>query len=246
MPPKPSRSKATDASPTEVSAVVESTLAALQRRADPKVREQMQRQFGIKGDVADSAFGLRISEVRAIAKATKKRGKAHDQWNHALALALWETAQYEARMAAVFVDVPSLVTPAQMDRWARGFTDWAVCDTACFLLFDRTPHAFAKSTKWATSSHEFVKRAAFALLAGVALHDKVRSDDEFLPYLALIELASRDSRNFVKKGVSWALRGIGKRSPRLRKHARAVAKRLAESPEAAARWVGKDALRDLA
>lgn len=228
-----------------MNAVVSSTLAALQRRADPKIRDQIQHQFGIKGELANSAFGLRMSEVRAIAKGVKKRGKAHAEWNHALALALWETAQYEARMVAVFVDVPALVTSAQMDRWARDFTDWAVCDTACFLLFDRTPYAFAKAKKWATSKHEFVKRAAFALLAGIALHDKDRADDDFLPCLPLIERAAEDGRNFVKKGVSWALRGIGKRSARLRKEAVTVAKRLATSPHTSARWIGRDTLRDL-
>jgi 3-methyladenine DNA glycosylase AlkD len=132
-----------------------------------------------------------------------------------------------------------------MDRWCRDFDNWGICDTVCFCLFDRTPHAWAKIAKWSGSREEFVKRAAFALLASLALHDKTTADGPFLASLPLIERAAADERNFVKKGVSWALRGVGRRSPALKAAAVTVAGRLAASTEPAARWVGKDALRDL-
>ena len=93
-----------------------------------------------------------------------------------------------------------------MDRWARDFDNWATCDTLCFALFDRTAHAFDMVDRWADDEAEFVKRAAFALLASLALHDKKREDEAFLSRLPLIEKAASDERNFVKKGVSWALR----------------------------------------
>jgi 3-methyladenine DNA glycosylase AlkD len=157
-----------------------------------------------------------------------------------------ETGWYEARMMAAFVDDPALVTPAQMDRWAGDFDNWAICDTVCFHLFDKSPYAWRKIRKWSGRRDEFVKRAAFALLASVALHDKAAPADRFLEALPLVERAARDPRNFVKKGVSWALRGIGKRrDPSLKAAAIGVAERLAASEDAAARWVGKDALRDL-
>lgn len=244
MPKGKKSADATTPEATDVHAAVRSTLAALQHHADPKISEQMQRQFGIKGSVAQSAFGLRMADVQKVAKSIKKRGKANAEWNHALALALWETAQYEARMVAIYVDVPALVTPSQMDAWAKDFTDWAVCDTASFKLFDASPHAFAKVEKWSTSKHEFVKRAAFAILAGAALHDKDRPDDDFLPFFKIIEAAASDDRNFVKKGVSWALRGLGKRSTYLLKPAKACASKLAASSIPSERWIGKDALRD--
>lgn len=133
-------------------------------------------------------------------------------------------------MLAAYVDEPERVTPAQMDRWCAEFADWSVCDTLCFALFDRTPHAFAKIEQWHLRKEEFVKRAAFALLAGVALHDKR-------------ELDAPDGRNFVKKGVSWALRTIGVRNQKLHDATMALATRLATSTES--RWVGKDVLRDL-
>jgi 3-methyladenine DNA glycosylase AlkD len=190
------------------------------------------------GIPSDGAFGVPVGKIRAYAK---ELGTQHD-----LALALWKSGQYESRMLACFVADPARVTPAIMDVWARTFDNWAVCDTACFHLFDRTPQAFAKVRKWATRRDEFVKRAAFALLASVALHDKKAPDEPFLAALPLIERAAGDERNFVRKGVSWALRGIGKRrSDPLRAAALELATRLAASDDAAARWVGRDALRDL-
>jgi 3-methyladenine DNA glycosylase AlkD len=133
-----------------------------------------------------------------------------------------------------------------MEQWAREFDNWATCDTACFKLFDQTPHAWPKIGQWAKRREEFVKRAGFALLACVALHDKKAGDAPFLRALALVEEGAGDERNFVKKGVSWALRAIALRNAALARAAGEVAERLAASDEAAARWVGKDALKALA
>jgi 3-methyladenine DNA glycosylase AlkD len=150
-------------------------------------------------------------------------------------------------MLTAFVDEPERVTAAQMDRWTRDFDNWGLCDTLCFHLFDRTPHAFAMVKKWSDSEKEFVKRTAFALLASLALHRKELGDAPFLDGLALIERAATDERNFVKKGVSWALRGIGgRKSPALKTATLKTAKQLAASTDPTARWIGKDALRKLA
>ena len=212
---------------------VQETLAWLERNGTRKNRDGMAR-YGI---VAPKAFGVSVAALRDRAK---RFGKDHD-----LALALWETGWYEARMLAAFVDEPSRVTPAQMDRWARDFDNWAVCDHACFHLFDRTPHAFSRIHKWAPRKEEFVKRAAFALLASVALHDKTAPDAPFVKCLPLAEKAAADDRNFVKKGVSWALRGIGQRNAALKTRAIALARRLVESPSPSAQWIGRDVLRGL-
>lgn len=132
-----------------------------------------------------------------------------------------------------------------MDRGCRDFDNWAICDTACFHLFDRTPHAYRKVTQWAGRREEFVRRTAFALAASLALHDRQAPDRAFVPFLRLIQRAADDDRNFVKKGVSWALRGIGSRTAPLHTASVALARRLAKSPDRTARWVGRGALRDL-
>ena len=208
-------------------------VAALKRLGNKKTRDGMAR-YGLP---STNAFGVPVGKIQQLGK---KLGHDHD-----LAAALWDTAWYEARMLAAFIDEPERVTPAQMDRWAKDFDNWGICDTVCFHLFDRTPHAWRKCEVWATRKDEFVKRGAFALMACLALHNKNADDKEFLRYLSLIEREAADERNFVKKGVSWALRSIGRRSAGLNKAALVVAERLALSSQPAARWVGKDALREL-
>ena len=213
---------------------VAEALAWLEKRGTKQNRDGMAR-YAI---VAPKAFGVSVGTLRELGK---KLGRDHE-----LALALWDTGWYDARMLTVFVDEPERVTPSQMDRWARDFDNWAICDACCFHLFDKTPHAWKKIEQWSTHRAEFVKRASFALLASVALHDKQAPDAPFVRSLRLIEREAHDERNFVKKGVSWALRSIGRRNAALEAQAMALATRLAESDDATERWVGKDAVRDLA
>jgi 3-methyladenine DNA glycosylase AlkD len=213
---------------------VQRVLTWLKRHSSKSTRAGMAR-YGLP---SDNALGVSVADIRLLAKRLGR--------DHALALALWDTGVYEARMLTTFIDEPSRVTPAQMDRWCRDFDSWGICDTLCFHLFDKTPHAWKKIAKWSDARAEFVRRASFALLASVALHDKKAPDKPFLDSLAFIERAATDDRNFVKKAVSWALRGIGKRNAALNAAAIKLARRLADSPHPAARWIGKDALRDLA
>lgn len=205
----------------------------LERRGTQKTRAGMAR-YGI---VAQRVFGVPMGTLLSL----KKRLGT----DHALAIALWDSGWYEGRLLAALVGDPAQVTRRQMNAWAAGFENWADCDTVCFKLWDRTPFAWDKARQWSKSPREFVKRAGFVLMACLAGHDKAAPDESFLAFLPLIEKGARDERNFVMKGVSWALRGIGRRSRALRTGAVAVAKRLALSEEAAPRWVGKDALRDL-
>jgi 3-methyladenine DNA glycosylase AlkD len=213
---------------------VDEALRWLERKGTKKVREDMLTRYGI---TAPKAFGVPVGTIQQLGK---KLGR-----DHKLAAALWDTGWYEARLLTAYVDDPTQVTPAQMDRWARDFDNWGVCDTLCFALFDRTPHAWKKVEPWSKRREEFVKRAAFALVASLALHDKKAGDGQFLATLPLIERGASDDRNFVKKGVSWALRVVGRRNRALNDAAIQVARRLAESPEASARWVGKDGLKEL-
>jgi len=210
-------------------------LAWLEKRGSRRVAEGMAR-FGIQTKLR--VLGVAMGTLRSLGKQLGR--------DHALAGALWTSGCYEARLLAALVDDPQRVTRRQMNAWAASFENWADCDTVCFNLFDQTPFAWEKARQWAKSPREFVKRAAFALMACLALHDKAASDPEFLVLLPLIERGASDERNFVKKAVSWALRAIGRRNLALNAAALAVARRLSRSEEAVPRWVGKDALRELA
>jgi 3-methyladenine DNA glycosylase AlkD len=213
---------------------VREALTWLERRGIRRIREEMLTRHGIR---TPRAFGVSVGTIQQLAK---RLGRDHD-----LAAALWATGWYEARMLAAWVDEPERVTAAQMDRWSRDFDNWGICDTVCVHLFDRTPHAWRKVDPWSRRRAEFVKRAAFALLAGLALHDKAAGNQRFIRSLALVERAASDERNFVKKGVSWALRVIGRRNQALNAAAVATSRRLVESPDTAARWIGREALREL-
>lgn len=195
------------------------------------------RDMARYGIVARRAFGVTMSQLN-----TLKKRLGRDQ---ALSLALWQTGWYEARLLAALIGDPAQVTRRQMNAWAASFENWADCDTACFALFDQTPHAWEKARQWAASPRELVRRGGYVLMACLALHDKSSPDRPFLAFLPLIEQGAGDERNFVKKGVSWALRSIGRRSLALNAAALPVAKRLAQSAAAAPRWVGKDAFREL-
>lgn len=219
--------------PARPSRSAAAAVAELRRLADRKTLEGMKR-YAIP---SDHAVGVPVGKIRDLGKRLGR--------NHELAQALWETGIYEARMLAAFVDDPALVTPAQMDRWCRDFDNWAICDTICFHLFDKTRPAFRKVDHWAKLKGEFQKRAAFALLASLALHDKEAHMGEFARRLELIDASASDGRNFVKKGVSWALRAIGGRTEELRIAALWIAERMIASDLPSARWIGKDALRDL-
>jgi len=214
---------------------VQAVLRALESHASAKVRDEMAPRYGL---VVDRAMGVPMARMQLVAKPLRP--------DHELAEALWDTGWYEARMVACMVDDPAQVTPEQMDRWRADFDNWGIVDTVCFKLFDQVPHVHAKIAEWTALNDEFGRRAGFALLACTALHANGEEAD-FLRGLALIEACATDERNFVRKGVNWALRAIGgKKNPRLRSEARALAGRLAASSDRTARWNGKDALRAFA
>jgi len=212
---------------------VKEALSWLERHGTAANREGMKR-YAI---ASEGAFGVRMKDIQSLAKTLGR--------DQALAEALWETGQYEARMTACYVGDPAKVTAATMDRWCRSLDNWAHCDTACFALFDRSPHAWKKVAQWSRSADEFVKRAAFALLWGLTVHDKKAPDARYLEGLALIERGAFDERHWVKKAVNMALRATGKRNRALNAAAIKVAKRLAGSDDPTACWIGKDALREL-
>jgi 3-methyladenine DNA glycosylase AlkD len=190
-------------------------MAWLEEAGSKKGRDGMAR-FGIP---SANAFGVPMNRIQALAK---ELGKSHE-----LALALWETGRYEARLLAAYVDEPARVTAAQMERWRRGFDNWGVVDTVCFVLFDRAGAAWKMVEKWAKLEDEFGKRAAYALIWALALHDKTSGDAPFTKALALMVRTGKDERHYVKKAVEMALRAIARRSPALAKRANEAKKKLA-------------------
>jgi 3-methyladenine DNA glycosylase AlkD len=199
----------------------------------PDCIEGMAR-YGIKGKIV---LGVGATDLKRLAKRIGK--------DHSLARKLWATGIYDARILASLVDEPAKVTETQMNRWAKDFDSWAVCDTACMYLFDKTGLAYDKVFEWSRREEEFVKRAAFSLMAVLAVHDKKAPDSAFLKMLPVIVRGSTDERNYVKKAVNWALRQIGKRNIQLNAEAIRTAAHIRRMDSRSARWIAGDALREL-
>jgi 3-methyladenine DNA glycosylase AlkD len=220
-------------------------LEALAPLGSDEARAGMAR-YGIR---TEHAFGVSVYELRRVAKGLGR--------DHELALALWETGNHEARLLAGMVDDPTLVTEAQMEAWAAQFDSWDVCDQVTSNLFDKTPFAYDKVREWSAAEDEWVKRAAFATAAALAVQDKGAADEPFVEILELCRREAGDDRNYVKKAVNWALRNIGKRNLRLHSAAVAAAEAILAEAEARAaadrrdpaarsgRWIARDALREL-
>lgn len=212
---------------------VQEVIDLLKEKANKQYHAGMLR-FGISND---KALGVKIPEVRKLAKLIKK--------DHQLAQQLWDTGVHEARILASMIDDPKQVTPQQIDAWTKDFATWDVCDQVCGNLFDRTPYAIDKAIEFSSRQEEFIKRAGFVLMAEYAIHNKKADDLVFIKFFPMMEREAWDDRNFVKKAVNWALRQIGKRNKTLRPLAIECAQRIAQQNNKAAKWIAADALREL-
>ena len=212
----------------------EGALAMLREHASAETLAQMAPRYGIH---AAKALGVPMAAMKRVARELGR--------DHALAGELWSSAIYEARTVAALVEEPELVTIEQMDRWCADFDNWALCDTVCFSLFDRAPQAWTRLEPWARDDREFVRRAAFALLWSLALHDRSAADAQFVEALTLVERYAADERPLVGKSMSMSLRAVGRRNALLQRRVRTTAARLAESGSTPARRVGRTALREM-
>lgn len=208
-------------------------LNKLKSLSDPEAKEGMGR-FGIN---VSRALGVSVYQLRRLAKTIGK--------DHRLAARLWKSKIHEAMILAALIDEPALVTENQMEEWVEDFDSWDLCDQVCSNLFGRTGLARKKVFQWSRRKDEFVRRASFALIAALSVHDKKAPDRNFEGFLPLIKKCSEDERNFVRKAVNWALRQIGKRNLRLNKKAIKVAEEIRKIGSPAARWIASDALREL-
>jgi 3-methyladenine DNA glycosylase AlkD len=204
----------------------------LRAKANP-VNVAGMKRFAIQGG---EMLGVSLPEIRKL---------AHGIRSHELALELWDTGIHEARIMSSIVDDPGLITRDQMDRWVNDFDSWDICDQVCTNLVDVSPLVDELINKWAANEREFIRRAAFTTIAGLAVHNKILKDEGFEPYFELIKKYSFDERNFVMKAVNWALRNIGKRNVPLCRRSIEVAKEIEQMDSRSARWIARDALREL-
>jgi 3-methyladenine DNA glycosylase AlkD len=205
----------------------------LRELGDPKNVAGMAR-YGI---TPEKAYGVRVPDLRRLGREIGI--------DRRLARELWKAGSREERILASLIEDPAAVTESQMERWAKAFSYWEICDAVCMNVFQNTPFAWDKALEWSRREEEFVKRAGFVLMARLAVADKKAGDERFEPFLPAIVEGATDTRNQVKKGVSWALRQIGKRNRRLNRAAIRAAESIRRAGIGGSRWVAGDALREL-
>jgi 3-methyladenine DNA glycosylase AlkD len=213
---------------------VHSILEQLRELANPEKVKFKQQKFGI---AANNALGIYQKDLNLLAKAIGQ--------NNCLALELYETDIYEARLLVSKIYDPISITDQQMERWVSEFENWEICDSFCMGFFVNSELALQKTNCWSLDSREFVKRAAFAMMASYGFAHKNAENEIFESFLIPIEREATDHRIYVKKAVNWALRSIGKRNCDLRAKAIDVAEAILLIDNKSAKWVASNALKEL-
>ncbi|MDP7201145.1 MAG: DNA alkylation repair protein [Dehalococcoidia bacterium] len=210
----------------------EEVLEKLRALADPESLAGM-AGYGIR---TGRSWGVTLPKMRSLAREIGV--------SHRLAERLWDAGIRETRLLATMVDDPKVLTEEQAERWVKDLDSWDVCDGCCMFLA-RAELAPRKCVEWSARDEEFVKRAGFVVVARLAVGDETAGDELFEGFLPIIKRESTDQRNYVRKGVNWALRQIGKRNPALNRKAIETAREIQRMDSRSARWIASDALREL-
>lgn len=209
-------------------------IARLYDLQDPEKVIFKERKFGI---VSNNALGIYHKDLTVLAKDIGP--------NNDLALQLFDSGIYEARLLCSKMYKPTDVTESLMEKWVSTFENWEICDSFCMGLFSKSKFAHPKILEWTQREPEFEKRAGFTILASYCMANKMSGNEHFEQFFPIIKRDSNDERLYVKKAVNWALRNIGKRNIDLNKRAVEVAYELLELESKSAQWIGKDALAEL-
>ncbi|RMA64863.1 DNA alkylation repair protein [Ulvibacter antarcticus] len=213
---------------------IHKTLEKLESLSNPLKVDFKRKKFGI---IANKSLGIYHKDLKVLAKEIGN--------NNELALQLFDSGIYEARLLCSKIFKPKDVTEALMEKWVATFENWEICDSFSMGLFSKSPFALKKINEWSLREAEFEKRAAFATMSSYCMADKKADNKVFVAFLPLIKTAASDERLYVKKAVNWALRSIGKRNIDLNKLALSEAKQLLQQNSKSAQWIAKDAIREL-
>lgn len=212
---------------------IDQVLSTLHSLSNPAAAERA-AYYGIH---SKNLLGLSAPVLHKLAREIGK--------DHQLALQLWESGIADARILAALIDVPAQLNENQMETWVSNFDSWGICDGVCLHFFRKHPQAHAKAVEWSSRPEEYVKRAGFVMMAALAIHDKKTEDSCFEAYLPIILREAVDKRFYVKKGVNWALRQIGKRNAYLNIRSIETGEKMLQIKSPSASWIAHDALREL-
>jgi len=209
-------------------------IAQLKKQADPEKILLKKTKFGV---VSNNALGVYHKDLKELAKRISK--------NDELAVQLFDTGIYEARLLCSKIFNPKNLTESLIEKWVSTFENWEICDSFCMDLFAKSEYAIPKILEWTTREKEFEKRAGFTTMAAYCMADKESGNEIFEQFFPIIIRECTDERVYVKKAVNWALRSIGKRNIDLKKKAITIANKITEIENKTAKWIARDALKEL-
>lgn len=213
---------------------LQNILNKLNELSNPQKVIFKENKFGI---VSNHSLGIYHQDLKILAKEIGQ--------NNELALELFDTGIYEARILCSKIYNPKDITEKQMEKWVTTFENWEICDSFCMGFFAQSKYALQKTQEWSIRDEEFIKRASFTIMASYGFADKKAPNEVFEGFLEIIQREVEDERIYIKKAVNWALRNIGKRNIDLNKKAIITANKILENPSKSAQWIAKNALKEL-
>lgn len=212
---------------------LEPILKELKKLGNPEVIKTKKR-FGI---APTYSYGIFLKDLKELAKRIGE--------NEALAIELFDSGVYEAKLLAPMLFNPKYLTDILMEKWVNTFDNWEICDTFCMGFFGMSPLALKKAFQWVEYRGEFQKRAGFVCMVSSAFTDKKASNDEIRKFFPVMIRHANDERRYVMKAINWALRQVGKRNKDLHREAIEVAHQILLLDTKPSRWIAMDALRQL-
>ena len=187
------------------------TLAQLKALGNEKVRAQ-----NSKNGAGDNQFGVRHGDIRKLAAKIKT--------NHALAIALWETGNIDARLLAILLINPKKLTADDLDRMVRSVGFVQVADWLNSYVVKKYPDKETLRQRWMSDDDPWTARAGWSLTS-----ERIGKNPEGLDLPALldrIESEMGDAAPEAQWTMNFCLAGIGIHFPKHRKLAIAIGETL--------------------
>jgi 3-methyladenine DNA glycosylase AlkD len=188
-------------------------MAALEAAGTEQYRKTYRRH-----GARDPMYGVSFAVIRPLAKRAKR--------DQALALGLWATGNYDARILACMVADPAVAREQELDAWLADIDVYVLVDIFVASLASQVEGVRARADRWAAEDRDWTSQAGWDLYAQLALSDQSLDDAFFLGLLARIERGIGGAGNRTRHSMNGALIAIGVRNEALRAAAEATSARI--------------------
>lgn len=169
-----------------------------------------------KSGAGDNQFGVRLGDIRKLAAGIKA--------DQGLALALWDTANVDARLLAILLIKPKRLSKAELDRMVRSVDFVQVADWLNAYVVRKHPDKEALRQEWMTAQDPWAARAAWNLTS-----ERIGKSPQGLDLPALLERIEAEMPTAAPE-VQWTmnacLAGVGIHFPEHRDRAIAIGEAL--------------------